>query len=52
MPMIEKELKKRDAKRNLGAESSGSARQLKTGRSGKTHKVAVLPVVSARMKSG
>jgi len=52
MPMTEKELQKRDAKRDLGAELLESVRQMKAGRAGKTHKVAILPVVSARMKSG
>lgn len=52
MPMAEKELKKRDAKRDLGAELLESVRQMKTGRTGKTHKVAIPPTVSARIKSG
>ena len=52
MPMTEKELQKRDAKRDLGAELLESVCQMKAGRAGKTHKVAILPVVSARMKSG
>lgn len=52
MPMTEKELKKRDAKRDLGAELLESVRQMKTGRTGKTHKVAIPPAVSARIKSG
>ena len=52
MPMTEKELQKRDAKRDLGAELLKSVRQMKAGRAGKIHKVAISPVVSARMKSG
>lgn len=52
MPMIEKELRKRDAKRDLGAELLKSVGQMKAGRAGKIHKVAIPPVVSARMKSG
>ena len=52
MPMTEKELQKRDAKRDLGAELLKSVRQMKAGRAGKIHKVAVSPVVSARVKSG
>jgi len=52
MPMTEKELQKRDAKRDLGAELLKSVRQMKAGSSGKIHKVAISPVVSARMKSG
>lgn len=52
MPMTEKELKKRDSKRDLGAELLESVRQMKARRSGKIHKTTVSPVVSARMKSG
>ncbi len=52
MPMTEKELQMRDAKRNLGAELLESVRQMKAGRAGKIHKVSIPPVVSARMKSG
>lgn len=50
--MTEKELQKRDAKRDLSAELLKSVRQMKAGRAGKIHKVAISPVVSARMKSG
>ncbi len=50
--MTAKELQERDAKRNLGDELLESVRQMKSGRAGKVHKVAVSPVVSARMKSG
>lgn len=52
MPMTEKELKKRDAKRDLGAELLKSVGQMKAGRAVKVHKVAISPAVSARMKSG
>lgn len=52
MPMTTKELKKRDANRDLGAELLESVHQMKAGRTGKTHKITVAPVVSARMKSG
>ncbi len=52
MPMTDKELQKRDAKRDLGVELLKSVNQMKAGRTGKVHKVAVLPVVSARMRSG
>lgn len=52
MTMTTKELKKRDAKRDLGAELLESVRQMKSGRIGKIHQVVILPVVSARMKSG
>src|SRR5512139_1126375 len=52
MPMTNKELQKRDAKRDLGTELLESVRQMKAGRAGKIHHVSVSPVVSARMKSG
>lgn len=52
MTMTTKELQKRDAKRDLGAELLESVRQMKASRVGKIHKVAIPPVVSARMKSG
>jgi putative transcriptional regulator len=52
MTMTTKELKQRDSKRDLGAELLESVRQMKSGRAGKIHKVAISPVVSARMKSG
>ncbi len=52
MPMTEKELKGRDAKRDIGAELLKSVGQMKAGRAGKVHKVAVSTAVSARMKSG
>lgn len=43
---------KKTNKRNLGAELLESVQQMKTGRAAKSHKVAVTPVISARMKSG
>ncbi len=52
MPMTEKELKKRDAQRDLGTELLESVRQMKAGHTGKIHKVEVSSVVSARLKSG
>lgn len=52
MRMTEKELQKRDANRNLGAELLESVREMKAGRAAKLHQVAIPPVVSARMKSG
>ncbi|MGZ0019154.1 helix-turn-helix domain-containing protein [Nitrosomonas sp. wSCUT-2] len=50
--MTEKELKKRDAKRDLGAELLESVTQMKSGHASRIHKVKVPPVVSARIKSG
>jgi len=50
--MTKNELQKRDTVRDLGAELLESVREMKAGRAAKTHKVAIPPVVSARMKSG
>lgn len=52
MSMTENELQKRDEARDLGAELLESVREMKAGRAVKIHKVAIPPVVSARMKSG
>jgi len=52
MPMTEKELKKRDEERDLGAELLESVKQMKAGRAARIHKIEVSPVVSARIKSG
>lgn len=52
MPMTEKELKERDAKRDLGAELLESVAQMKSGRAGRIHKVEISPVTAARLKSG
>lgn len=48
MPVTKKQINKR----NLGAELLESVQQMKTGRAAKLHKVAVTPIISARMKSG
>jgi putative transcriptional regulator len=50
--MTDKELMKRDAKRDLGAELLESVRQMKAGRAGKVRKVEVSAAASARMKAG
>ncbi|WP_256251027.1 DNA-binding transcriptional regulator [Nitrosomonas sp. Nm51] len=50
--MTEKELKKRDEERDLGAELLESVKQMKAGRASRIHKVEVSPIVSARIKSG
>ena len=52
MPMTEKELIKRDAKRDLGAELLKSVREMKTGKGRVVARVAVSPVIEARTKSG
>jgi putative transcriptional regulator len=52
MPMTEKQLRERDAKRNLGAEMLQSVREMKAGKGQVVAKIEVPPVVMARMKSG
>jgi putative transcriptional regulator len=48
MPMTEKELRKRDAQRDLGAELLESVHQMVAGKG----RVVMSPVISARKKSG
>ena len=48
MPMTEKELRKRDAQRDLGAELLESVSQMVAGKG----RVVMSPVISARKKSG
>ena len=48
MPMNEKELRKRDAQRDLGAELLESVHQMVAGKG----RVVMSPVISARKKSG
>lgn len=52
MPMTEKQLKARDAKRDIGAELLASVLEMKTGKTGRVHKVSVSEVTQARTKSG
>jgi putative transcriptional regulator len=52
MPMTEKELLARDAKRDVGAELLASIQEMKAGKVGRTHKVALTEVAEARAKSG
>jgi putative transcriptional regulator len=52
MPMTEKQLRERDAKRDLGAELLQSIREMKAGKGKVVAKIEVPPVVTARMKSG
>ncbi len=48
MPMTQKELRKRDAQRDLGAELLESVSQMVAGKG----RVVMSPVISARKKSG
>ncbi|MHB8414965.1 MAG: helix-turn-helix domain-containing protein [Acidiferrobacteraceae bacterium] len=52
MSKTEKELRKRDAKRDIGAELLVSVRQMKAGKKGAVHKVSLPRVVQARLQSG
>lgn len=52
MPLTEKQLQARDAKRNIGAELLLSVRQLKAGKGKVVARVEVPAVTLARMKSG
>lgn len=52
MPMTEKQLLARDAKRNIGAELLLSVRQMKAGKGKVVANVEVPAVTLARMKSG
>ena len=52
MAKSEKELRARDAKRDLGQELLQSVREMKAGHRGRVHKVKVPPIVAARIKTG
>ena len=52
MPMTEKELLARDAKRDLGAELLASVLEMKAGEQGRVHRIALSEVTQARASSG
>ena len=52
MPMTERKLKARDAKRDIGAELLASVLEMKSGKIGRVHRVSVSEVAEARAKSG
>ena len=52
MPLTEKELMERDAKRNIGEELLSSIRDVKAGRHGARHPVNVTEAAEARSKTG
>ena len=52
MPLSEKELLERDAKRNIAEELLQAVRDIKAGRVGRTSTVEVSPLASARLKLG
>jgi len=52
MPMSEKQLLARDAKRDIGAELLASVLEMKAGKVGRTHKITLSEVAEVRAKSG
>lgn len=52
MPLTEKELIERDAKRNIGEELLAAIIDVKAGRHGQVHTVAVTEAAEARSKTG
>lgn len=52
MPKLTKGPRTRDAERDIGRELLQSVREMKGGRRGRVHKVAVPPIMTARLKLG
>jgi len=52
MPLTEKQLLARDAKRDIGAELLESIREMQAGKVGRVHSVTLNEVAEARAKSG
>ena len=52
MPLDEKELLERDAKRNIGEELLQAVRDIKTGKVGRVSTLEVSPLAMARLKIG
>ncbi|PRA26392.1 helix-turn-helix domain-containing protein [Pseudomonas poae] len=52
MPLTEKQLKERDAKRNIGEELLASIVDVKAGRHGQVHHVEVTQAAEARSRTG
>lgn len=52
MPKSEKNLRTRNAKRDIGQELLQSVREMKAGRRGRVYKVEVAPIVAIRIKAG
>jgi putative transcriptional regulator len=52
MPLDEKKLRERDAKRNIGEELLQAVRDIKSGRVGLVSTVEVSPLASARLRIG
>ncbi|MDF3201330.1 MULTISPECIES: DNA-binding transcriptional regulator [Pseudomonas] len=52
MPLTEKQLKERDAKRNIGEELLAAVIDVKEGRHGQVHHVEITQAAEARSKTG
>jgi putative transcriptional regulator len=52
MPLDEKDLRERDAKRNIGEELLQAVRDIKSGKAGRVSTIDVSPLASARLKIG
>ena len=52
MPLTEKQLKERDAKRNIGEELLAAIVDVKAGRHGQVHQVEVTQAAEARSRTG
>ena len=52
MPMTEKKLLTRNAKRDIGAELLASVLEMKAGKTGRIHRIPLSEVTQARAKSG
>ncbi len=52
MPMTEKQLRARDAKRDIGAELLASVVEMKAGKTGRAQRIPMSEVTQARAKSG
>jgi putative transcriptional regulator len=52
VPMTEKKLLVRDAKRDIGAELLASVLEMKAGKTGRIHRIPLSEVTQARAKSG
>src|SRR5688572_14763716 len=50
--MSERELRARDAKRDIGAELLASVREMKAAKSGRVHRIPVSAVTEARARTG
>ena len=50
--MTEKDLRRRDAKRNIGEELLRAVQEMKAGKTGRVHRIPVSAITEARTRSG